>query len=44
MAGYARLPTFFFWGKFQAAWTPPATMNFGQKTLLSGSFWDNFII
>jgi hypothetical protein len=25
------LPLFFLRGKFQAAWTPPATMNLGQK-------------
>jgi hypothetical protein len=35
-AGNARLPLFFLWGKFQAAWTPPATMNLGAKKLCLG--------
>jgi hypothetical protein len=44
MAGATRLPSFFLWGKFQAAWTPPVTMNLGVKKLcFRGAFWGDVL-
>jgi hypothetical protein len=43
MAGRSPVSFFLpFGGKFQAAWTPPVTMNLGAKNFASGVFWGLF--